>query len=221
MSVENVRPTGYADALSVSSTESDDTGTWALSSEAAEGVAGFFSKSVDNSKYALQVLSATGTSEGLYVSGTIFTTVPLARGIETSRGAEPVFGVAAADVEVIASGQGALWDGAARVDFDRLFAESISGPSGLRVTVTPIGGWSALYVEGIDANGFDVRSDSGDKDVEFHWVAVGRAKEHERRPDVTIPDPEEEERVARLKKEEMLGRRPPRPDPPEIVRVER
>ena len=37
----------------------------------------------------------------------------------------------------------------------------------------------------IDADGFDLRSDSGRADVEFHWMAVGRDEGHERRPDIS------------------------------------
>jgi len=60
-------------------------------------------------------------------------------------------------------------------------------------------------------------------DVEFHWVAVGRSQGHERAPEIAIPDPEEEERIARMKEEEIDSRR--RPDPvgeiPSVVSVEK
>ena len=140
--------------------------------------------------------------------------------METSRGKEALFGVAAAEVDVIASGQGRLSEGTARIEFDRLFAESISGPDALRVTVTPVGGWSALYVERIDESGFDLRSEAGNKDVEFHWVAVGRAAGHERRPEVVLPDVEEARELARQKNEESRSRRPVRRERPTVITVE-
>jgi hypothetical protein len=132
----------------------------------------------------------------------------MARGVETSRGTEATFAITGADVELIASGRGRLSRGSARVEFDRIFAESTSGPSGLRVTATPIGSWSALYVESIDGRGFNLRSGAGDGDVEFHWVAVGRAKDHERRPEVVIPDYEELQRLADSKRERLRACRP-------------
>ena len=71
----------------------------------------------------------------------------------------------------------------------------------------------------IDADGFDLRSDSGRTDVEFHWVAVGRAEGHERAPEIVIPDHDEEERLQRLKEEELQSRRQKRgvPEMPGIV----
>jgi hypothetical protein len=133
--------------------------------------------------------------------------------VETSRGTEAVFGISSPEVELVSSGQGQLSGGSARVDFDRTFAESITEPSDLRITATPIGGWSALYVDRIDADGFDLRSDSGRTDVEFHWVAIGRAKGHERAPEIVIPDHDEEERIQQLKEEDMRSRRQ-KADPP-------
>ena len=69
--------------------------------------------------------------------------------------------------------------GEARVDFDDIFSESITGAADLRVTATPVGSWSALYVERKDAGGFDLRSEAGDPNVEFDRVAVGRARGNE------------------------------------------
>ncbi|MCK4512792.1 hypothetical protein KAW64_13690, partial [bacterium] len=168
------------------------------------------------------ISSPVYNSPGLYVYGYIYASSLMAREVETSRGKEAVFSVASPEVEMVASGQGRLSAGAARVDFDRTFAESVTGPDGLRITATPIGGWSALYVERIDADGFDLRSESGSTEVEFHWVAMGRAEGHERAPEIAIPDHEEEERILKLKEAEMKSRRPPRdrPERPSVVAAE-
>ena len=48
------------------------------------------------------------------------------------------------------------------------------------MTITPIEGWSAVYVSNISDGGFDVRSEAGNLNVEFHWVAVGRTLGNER-----------------------------------------
>jgi hypothetical protein len=156
------------------------------------------------------VNGATSTAEGLYVSGTIVSTALDARVVPTSRGDEAVFGVTAPNVEVTDSGAGRLTDGTARVAFDRLFAEAITGAADLRITATPVGAWSGLFVERIDGDGFTVRSDAGDRNVEFHWAAVGRAKAHRERPEITIPDPADEARIVAEKEAAVEAARPPR-----------
>jgi len=223
LDVSNTRTSSFADAGLFSSGSGVNSATWTLYSTCYEGNAGRFFKDTDDDEYAVVVLGDAAASEGLYVRGSIYTTSPLARGVETSRGTEAAFAVSAADVELMASGRGRLSGGAARVEFDRLFAESIAGPSQVTVTVTPVGGWSGVYVKGIDAKGFDLLSEAGDPNVEFHWVAVGRSRQHERRPDVTIPDPGEHARVARQKEAEIAARRPPATDPTErgTISVER
>ncbi|MCK4409778.1 MAG: hypothetical protein KAW67_06815, partial [Candidatus Eisenbacteria sp.] len=57
-----------------------------------------------------------------------------------------------------------------------------------------------------------------DKNAEFDWVAVGRARGHAERPQVTIPDPDEEARVAAAKAAEREARRPKRREPPKVIR---
>jgi hypothetical protein len=218
--VQNTRTSGYGDALYVTAGSGGGPLTWALNVGTTDGIAGRFTKTTVDGEYAVRIYSPSGTSPGLYVSGYIQSTSFLAQSVETSRGREAVYGVTSNDVEVISSGEGRLTSGSARVDFDRLFAESIAGASGLRITATPIGSWSALYVEGVDASGFNLRSGDGDMDVAFNWVAVGRAKGAERRPDVMIPDPEQEARAAAEKRAEFERTRPPRAERPEIMTVE-
>jgi hypothetical protein len=217
LKVHNHSSSLYGDAAYFQSNSGVSSATWTVYSLCSEGEAGRFEKAVDDDAYAVKVLGQSASSEGLFVRGSIYSTVPFASGVATARGTEAMFGVRSGEVDLIASGEGRLSDGMARVNFDRLFAEAISGPDELRVTATPVGRWSALYVEHMDESGFDLRSDAGDPDVEFGWVAVGRARGHELRPDVTIPDPEEEARVAAEKTAEVEARRPERREPPQVV----
>jgi hypothetical protein len=212
---------GFGDALRVASGSGVSSATWTLRSYCYQGSAGYLQKSIDDNAYAVQIYGASSSSEGLYVSGTIVSTAPVARTVQTSRGKEAVFGVSAADADVIASGTGRLNGGTARVDFDRLFAESITGPDGLRITATPIGVWSALYVERIDAGGFDLRSASGDAGAEFHWVAVGRAAGDGRSHDVTIPDDDATRALAQEKEREVERLRPPDVEQPGVAAFSR
>jgi len=213
--------TGWGDVLYLSSPSGVYTSTWTLSSHCYEGNAGYFSKFTDDNAYAATVYGATTASEGLYVSGSIYSTMPLATAAETSRGTEAVFGVTSPEVEVFASGRAQLAGGTARVGFDRLFAESITGPQDLRITATPVGGWSALYLESVDASGFVIRSDSGDKQVEFNWVAVGRARGHRQAPQVTVPDDSAERELAETKLQQVHSSRPQERPAPETITTSR
>jgi hypothetical protein len=220
LDVNNTSSTGWGDAAWFSSPAGMNGGTWTIYADCYEGSAGRFSKYVDDNNYAMTVYGASASSEGLYVQGTIVSTMPIPRMVPTSRGTEAVFGVTASDVDVMASGSGKLSGRAARVEFDRLFAESIAGAADLRVTATPVGAWSALYVERIDDGGFTLRSDAGDKDVEFHWVAVGRAKGYERAPEIAFPDPDEQARIAQEKKAAVsVARRPATSEGPGVIQV--
>ncbi len=222
LQVTNLEASWYGDCLHLDSQPGCRMDSHTLDSHCYHGSAGYFDKDTDDFQYAVQVVSPAYDSPGLYVYGYIYASSLMAREVETSRGKEAVFSLSSPEVEMVSSGKGRLSAGAARIDFDRTFAESITGPDDLRITATPVGAWSALYVENIDADGFELRSESGRTDVEFHWTAVGRAEGHERSPEIIIPDHEEEERLLRLKEEELRSRRPPRdrPERPSVVAAE-
>ena len=102
--------------------------------------------------------------------------------IQTSQGWERMAAIESPDVEFYANGTTQLKDGVVTVEFERLFREAISAEVPVRVTVTPVGGWSGLYIEAADSTGFTVRSGAGDANVAFNWIAVGRRKGYEERP---------------------------------------
>jgi hypothetical protein len=206
--VDNTSTSDYCDGIWSQMRSGVSPASWSLYGTCYEGSAAYLSKSTDEPGpcYAVYVVAPTETSEGLYVQGTMTSTAPLAQVTETSRGREAVFGVSSPEVEIIASGRARLSGGVARVEFDRLFAESIAGPENLRITATPMGGWSALYLERADETGFEIRSAAGDDGIEFNWVAIGRAAAHERRPDVEIPDPNELKELERQKLETVAAR---------------
>ena len=173
--------------------------TYVLHSYTYKGKAGQFTKSIDDDAYAVYVNGASATSEGLYVNGTIVSSTPFVRSVATSMGHEPVFCVDSTEPEVVASGRARLAGGRADVEFDRMFEESVAREGEVRVTVTPIAGWSALYVESTGPEGFVVRSASGETDIDFYWTAVGRSKDAIDRASITLPDPEEERRIEAAK----------------------
>jgi hypothetical protein len=212
LEVRNTATTGWGDAGWFLSPSGMNSGTWAIDAECYEGNAGRFLKSTDDADYALLALGAGGTGEALYVAGASHFTIPPSTATSTSRGTEAVFTVTAPDVEIMTSGTASLAGGTARVQFDRLFAESVSDAVALRVTATPVGAWSALYLTLVDGGGFTVRSDAGDANASFNWVAVGRAKGYGERPAVSIPDPTEDARIAAEKKATVEAARPPARD---------
>ena len=222
LDIINYETSSYGDCLWLHSQPTASSGSATLYSRCYKGATARFSKFTDDAYYNVYINSPAYNDPGLYVWGYIYSSGLMAREVETSRGKEAVFSVSSPEVEMVASGQGRLSGGSARIDFDRTFAESITGPDDLRITATPIGDWSALYVERIDADGFDLRSESGRADVEFHWSAVGRAEGYDRAPDIVIPDHEEEERIQKLKEAEMksLRSKRDRPEQPSVVAAE-
>jgi hypothetical protein len=154
----------------------------ALEASGHEGIIAKLSKFFNYGQPAVKVQAATPSSPGLQVEGSFSATGTKSAIIQTSQGPEAIFCVEGPEVEIYSSGSACLSAGAANVAFDRLFTEAVSEEVEVRVTVTPVGGWSALYVESNSVNGFDVRSAGGDENVEFHWMACGRRKGYETRP---------------------------------------
>ncbi|UCC31709.1 MAG: hypothetical protein JSU86_05395, partial [Phycisphaerales bacterium] len=200
LEIVNWTTTTYSDcAWFMSMADPGSTTTWALYATTYNGTAGFFSKDTDDDRYALKVHTPSSTSEGLYVQGSTVATGTKSAAIETSQGMEAIFSVESPEVEIYASGSGHISGGEAYVSFDPLFTEAVSPEVKIRVTVTPVGAWSALYVEFAEPEGFSVKSGAGDDSVEFHWMACGRRNGYEARPAVAIPDPVEEDRLREIK----------------------
>ena len=203
----NHTATTDADVLYATSTNgSAGSGSWNLRASCYKGRTGYYSKYTDDNQYCMYISAASSSSEGLYVYGTSARTGHEFHSIGTSRGYEPIFSVESVRPEIYASGSAQLVDGKAIVSFDRLFTEATSRNEEIRVTVTPSGGWSALYIESRSASGFVVRSASGDQSIEFDWMACGLSKDHAERDTITIPDPLENQRLTE-EKELALGLR--------------
>ena len=188
--VNSVGGGSQANTFSATSSAVDaSSSTIVVWADTRRGRAAVLNKNMDDNMYAAYV---TGIDEGLYVNGDFLVASGTKSGVvETSQGREAIFCVESSDVEIYASGTARLTEGRAQVTFDRLFSEAISTAIPVKVTVTPVGGWSALYLETTSTAGFVARSASGDPNVEFHWMACGRRVGYETRPHVTIPDPAE------------------------------
>jgi hypothetical protein len=201
MAMDNQSDFSDGDCLWLESTGTTaGSSTYVLFSNTYNGRAATFTKFADDGAYCAEVYGYDSTSEGLYVRGTIVSTVPFTRSVETSRGREPVFGVESVEPELVASGRARLAGGSADVAFDRVFTESVASDRDVRVTVTPIGGWSAIYVEHTGPGGFSVRSAAGETDIDFYWTAAGSARSVVDRGEITLPDPEEHRRIVAAKR---------------------
>ena len=191
--------TVYGDCLALRSSAAAGASTWVLYAYTKNGDCGYFSKSVDDNAYAVYIASPAGDSEGLYVYGNTLATGTKSAAIETSQGPQAIFSVESPEVEIYATGSAVLSAGAAFVAFDPLFTEAVSPNVEIRVTVTPIGGWSGLYVESTSPEGFAVASAAGEPNIRFHWMACGRRAGYDARPYIAIPDPIEEEAIWQAK----------------------
>ncbi len=100
--------------------------------------------------------------------------------------------------ELIARGTARLQKGRAIVQFPAWFSEEVSERDDITVTVTPVGGWSALYLTRVGPRGFEVASAQGDPEITFHWMAIGVRKGYTRphqAPDPKSPPHPEVRRV--------------------------
>jgi len=89
------------------------------------------------------------------------------------------------DVDVYAHGIGRLDEGSCSIAFQDAFNTVISEKIPVTVTVTPMGPCQQLYLESADKGGFVVReSGQGKSSVKFSWIAIGRRKGFESRPQI-------------------------------------
>ncbi|MCX6844161.1 MAG: hypothetical protein NTX53_18015 [candidate division WOR-3 bacterium] len=103
--------------------------------------------------------------------------------LKTHEGWRRVYCTEAPEVEFYDNGSAKLDGGEASVAFRDLFSEIISSQVPVRVMITPVGSWSAMYIVQADHKGFTVRSEAGDLNAQFNWVAIARRKGYEATPD--------------------------------------
>lgn len=179
----------------------------------------------DNAHYAVTAENWYGSSyPGLYVDGYLTVTGKQSTVVETSKGKEALFSVESPQLELMSSGTAQLVNGEARVEFDRLFSEAISTEVPVKVIVTPAGECSGICVVSRDSKGFKAKELlNGNSRATFDWIAIGRRKGYETRPDILIPDDQaqgkeralwseqrrkekEARRIERLRERDMEGR---------------
>jgi hypothetical protein len=83
----------------------------------------------------------------------------------------------------------------------------------LKITATPNGSWSGLYVTESSTEGFTVKSGAGDPDAQFDWIAIGRRKGYEVTENDIIP-------AGRAAMEQIHRKETERVDVETLVRME-
>lgn len=184
----------------------DDEGVYVVDADGygiyAHGDQGNRLDSENSSYYGLKVYSYAGTSynPGLYVHGYINTSGNIyASGVKysivnTSNGKEGLCAIESPEVEFMASGSASLANGQAQITFERLFQEAISTEIPIKVIVTPASECNGIYVNSKSSTGFTVKElMSGTSNAEFDWMAIGRRKGYEQRPEIQVADIEQME----------------------------
>lgn len=172
------------DAIHIDSATSE--GVWA-NSKTWDG--GHFETSA-SAGYGLYVKSYQGDPNytGIYCQGKIIATGTKSSVVKTSHGDVLFYAIETPDVEFMTSGKATLHNGEATVTFEKDFSEAISPDVPLKITATPEGSWSGLYVVSSSNDGFTIRSGAGDQEAEFTWVAIGRRVGYEARPTEAYPE---------------------------------
>ncbi|MBI4722196.1 MAG: hypothetical protein HY769_04240 [Candidatus Stahlbacteria bacterium] len=104
---------------------------------------------------------------------------------------EPYHSMETRDKEIVSSGSAKLSNGATTVNLDPKIAEFVSNNVDLKITVTPKGNWSGLYIASRSADNFVVKSGAGDQNVEFDWMVIAREKGYEQRVELSTAEVEQ------------------------------
>ncbi len=221
----------HADRYGVYVYDSDDDGIRVESAD-GDGIVAYGEDgggelwSLHLGNYGLQVHSKDNNSAyaGLRVFGYGSITGVWSTKLSGSSGDVPGYMVTSTDVEVMASGTGTLVNGQALISFEEDFSQAISGDIPVKVVLTAQGAPSGLlYVDSKSNQGFGVRRleipdlNLKSDDVTFDWIAIGRQKGYEQRPQIIMEEEggnsaasqltwEEEVRARELEHQEELKR---------------
>jgi hypothetical protein len=91
-------------------------------------------------------------------------------------GVTPYHTIQSRDVEIVASGTSRLNNGSVTIALDSEINAFVSGNVDLKITATPKGSWSGLYVAQQSKGQFVVKSDAGDLNASFDWIVIAREK---------------------------------------------
>jgi hypothetical protein len=123
------------------------------------------------------------------VVGNFYVTGTKSSVVSTSEGRKALYALEGEDVEFYASGSGRLTNGFCEIVFEDLFRESISSGIPIKVIVTPTSSCNGLFVSEKNNNRFRVQELlAGNSNATFDWIAIGRRKGYEVRPNSELPE---------------------------------
>ncbi len=157
--------------------------------------------------YVAEFYNDGGSScPGIYVDGYITSTGSFEAYVATPKGPVAMTCPVSTEATVMCRGSSCLRDGAAEVVFSLEFAGATTDEAPPTVVVTPRGPVS-VYIAEKSASGFRVATVAGDSGAEFDWIAIGRRKGYESRPNIVIPDTEArgEARMTRGRRDGLSG----------------
>lgn len=147
----------------------DGVGIFGEVTEVAIGWAGYFIGDV----------ACTGNyyeSDGPNAGGNILTPGILASPLGDNGAI--VYSMTSSEVKIYFDGEGQLSNGKAYVEIPSAYSDVIAG--NVEVVVTSIGSWSGMYIASTTQQGFEVRSENGDPNAKFKWIAVAERKGYEK-----------------------------------------
>jgi hypothetical protein len=159
------------------------SGTYGVYANCNDQRGGYF-RNNNNSYYALTAWNNTGaggTVRGLYVQGHGYATGGWQSYLD---GGKTGYGIVSPDMEIMTSGTGKLTDGQATVALEQTFRDAVSSDVPLKVIVTPNSMCNGVCVTSRSAEGFLVAElADGSSNAGFDWIAIGRLKGCEQRPE--------------------------------------
>lgn len=179
-----------------------NAGSYASYANSNDQRGGYF-RNNNNSYYALTAWNNTGTGgtvRGLYVQGHGYATGGWQSYLA---GGKLGFGLVSPDMEIMASGTARLTDGRATVGLEKTFRDAVSAEVPLKVIVTPTAMCNGVCVSSRSADGFTVEElAAGSSTASFDWIAIGRLKGYEQRPETGVtPAQMQAEEAARQRME--------------------
>jgi hypothetical protein len=182
-------------------TDADYYGVYANSNDEQGG----YFRNDNNLYYALTAYNATGTGatvKGLYVHGNGYATGGWSTFLADGKAG---FSLTSSDMDIVARGSSSLTDGQAMITFEKTIQEAFSNDVPLTVIVTPTSECNGILVVNKSATGFTAKELlSGKSNATFDWIAIGRIKGYEQRPEIRPPTAEELRRIEeRNQKAEM------------------
>jgi hypothetical protein len=126
-------------------------------------------------------LYTEGSNYSLYANGDVYRTGADVHLLKDETGQNTVmYTLVSPEMTIQTYGIGQLQNGKSSIQFDDAFAGAVSDNEPIVITITPLGNSAGVYLDKVDADGFEVAENQGGKStVQFSWIAIGKRKGYE------------------------------------------